>query len=715
MLTFVWGLGGMMKSKLLLLPALLLALSSCTGEAGSSDEAKRTSLALDEPADPPWNVVVVLTDDQRWDTLWAMPILEQRVAAEGVLFANTYASTPLCCPFRASFLSGGYLAQNTGVLANIEPNGGFGAFSDENGLAPVLSAGGYKTGMIGKYMNSFPYGDGYEPPGWDVFFAQDAFDVEGFMATEASAFLETYQADPFFLLLNTGNPHYPATPEPEDEELFNDYLYRDRGYGEADITDKPKWVAAGQSVHGPETASQEEEDEFHRNQLRSLQAVDRMIGMVLDKLEALALDQRTVFVFTSDNGYLWGEHGLFAKRWAYDESARVPLVVKMPGAPVRDEPKLAVSNLDVPATIFDLAGIEPPGDGVSLVPLLLDPDAAWRESLFMEHFGSNFPSQLNEVWNAIRTQDADGEWKYIENATGDKELYDLTNDPYELESQHGNTETAVMRAALSAEIAAKKGLAITTLTKKVTGKVGLSFNFLLKAWGGEGNYTWSIESGTLPAGLELDTDTGLISGVPCVAGDELVRVRVEDTKIARYTNEPQRFLHEFTLSIAAGTPVPCDDTGAAGAGGASGSGGGDAGGEAGADAGSGGEAAVAGAGGAGGAGSDGTTLAGAGGVSLEPARAGAGGVDGDPLPGDGGGSAEGGATDQEANAGQGGTDQASAEGGASSKEGSDASATDDGCSCRVPAGPGSNPSGWLLAMVAAVGWSARRRRGSKRA
>jgi Sulfatase/Glucodextranase, domain B/Bacterial Ig-like domain (group 2) len=115
------------------------------------------------------NFIVILTDDQRWDTLWAMPIVQEKLMARGVTFTNAFVTTPLCCPFRTSFLSGGFYAHNTGVLTNALPNGGVSRFHDEETIATILQGAGYKTALMGKYMNGYLKIAPYIPPGWTKF------------------------------------------------------------------------------------------------------------------------------------------------------------------------------------------------------------------------------------------------------------------------------------------------------------------------------------------------------------------------------------------------------------------------------------------------------------------------------------------------------------------------------------------------------------------
>jgi len=542
--------------------ALGLGLQACGGADHGADGEENVSVrrapaaAAAAPDGQPWNFVVLLTDDQRWDTVSVMPILQERMIAEGVNFTNAYVSVPLCCPDRASILSGGFLAQNTGVLTNLPPNGGFQVFSDTDSMAVRLQEIGYRTGLVGKYMNGYDYASNYVAPGWDMFYAKDALRIEEFMLTQAFSFIENYKNEPFFLYLAPANPHFPATPMPQDRNLFSDFVYRERGFGETDLADKPSWVRFTQADHGPDATSAAGEDEFHRNQMRSLQAVDRVLGQLLDKLEAEGVLDHTIFFFTSDNGYMWGEHGLWAKRWPYEESARVPFVVRVPGLAPREEAALTATNLDIPSTIWSLVGIDRGNDGLNLMPLLGDTTTTWPTTLFIEHFGSGFPSQGNEVWAALRTTGGDGDWKYVEYATGEKELYDLASDPFELESKHNDPTCATIRTQFAGQLAGQKGLAVTSLARTVTAKVGTAFNHQLVAWGGDGSYTWSVISGSLPPGLSLDASTGAITGTPTSSGSYTFRVQVEDTKLAKYLNRGQRFVHEIVATVAPGAPPP---------------------------------------------------------------------------------------------------------------------------------------------------------------
>ena len=222
------------------------------------------------------NFVLVITDDQRWDTLWAMPIVMDKLSQGGVTFTNAFVTSPICCPSRASLLSGGFYAHNTSVLDNIRPNGGAAKFNDADTLATSLQSVGYKTGHIGmKYLNEYARIAPYIPPGWTRFinFNRPAVGQEwtdytvakgsstwnepsngellqvsqymtDFLKDEALKFIDDYADSPFFLYFSPMAPHYPAIPAQEDANLFSDYVYRDRAYGETDVSDKPPILQA---------------------------------------------------------------------------------------------------------------------------------------------------------------------------------------------------------------------------------------------------------------------------------------------------------------------------------------------------------------------------------------------------------------------------------------------------------------------------------------
>jgi N-acetylglucosamine-6-sulfatase len=514
-----------------------------------------------EESKPPYNFVVFKTDDQRWDTLWAMPILKEKLMKEGVTFTNAFVSAPICCPERASFLSGGFYAKNTGVLTNELPNGTVERFEEPETLPVLLQRRGYQTALIGKYMHGYPLQAPAIPPGWTQFIHRitqnwyvkggsgpdrpskgeirevDQYPMD-YLRDSAVDFIRAADDQPFFLYLTPNIPHPPARPQEQDKNLFSDYQYRGRAYGEEDLKDKPAYLREKSKSY-----NSEKEDEFHRNQLRSLQSVDRAVGELVDELKRLKIWERTVFIFMSDNGYLWGEHGLSRKLLPYEESIRVPLIIAMPGTAAREDAHTVVANLDVPALILELAGISRPSDGLSLAPLLKDPASKFRPGNFLLE---GFHRKISKGWTGLRGP----RYKYIEHTSGEKELYDLEADPYEMENQSDNPAYAETAAALTKELQPLKGLTLIGKREQLPqGVRGKPFSFQNQAWGGKLPYRWQIVQGKLPQGLQLDPVTGEFRGTPEKIEAQRFMLQVQDASVSPYHGKPQTFLKEHVLEI----------------------------------------------------------------------------------------------------------------------------------------------------------------------
>jgi N-acetylglucosamine-6-sulfatase len=397
------------------------------------------------------NIVFIVTDDQRWDTLWSMPTVAKELAGRGVTFTNGFVSNPLCCPSRASILTGQY-SHSTGVYTNKGRSsfGGFAAFDDRSTIATWLQDSGYRTGLFGKYINGYP--GVYVPPGWDRWFATyDRKGYYGYRATTEDGIETTYgngaadygtsvigqkaadfirsapRGHPFLAYVAPHAPHNPATPGPGDETAFLDLSpWRSPAYDEADVGDKPRYIQKRSRIDAPDEAAI---DAFRIDQYRSLLAVDRAVANILDALEDTDRLSQTLIVFTSDNGILWGEHRWERKSVPYEESIRVPFVVRYDPlvGTARTDARLVV-NIDMAPTAADLAGVNAPGaDGDSLVPLLGTASGPWRRDFLIEHMaegrGSGPPTYCG-----VRS-----EWAtYVYYETGEEELYDLRRDPDQL-------------------------------------------------------------------------------------------------------------------------------------------------------------------------------------------------------------------------------------------------------------------------------------------
>jgi N-acetylglucosamine-6-sulfatase len=406
--------------------------------------------AVAQPEEPP-SVVFIITDDQRWDTLGVMPTVQSELVARGVTFTNAFVVNALCCPSRASILTGRY-SHSTGVYANRGTHGGFHVFDDSSTIATWLQARGYRTGLIGKYLNR--YDGAYIPPGWDrwvAFSGKTAYfgyklNVDGTLVPFGDA-TDEYSTDvlgraaadfirsasgPLFLHFSPFAPHSlpgngrQTRPAPRHEGAFAGIEpWRPPSYNERDISDKPPWLQR----FAPLPLTPEEQaagDAYRRSQLESLLAVDDAVEEILAALTETGRLENTMIVFTSDNGLGWGEHRWFTKTVPYEESIRVPLVLRYDPltAVARSDARIAL-NIDFAPTAAEIAGVDAPGaDGHSLLPLLSPPPITWRRDFLVEHIGFRDPAPTYcAVRNAART--------YVQYRSGFEELYDLSADAYQ--------------------------------------------------------------------------------------------------------------------------------------------------------------------------------------------------------------------------------------------------------------------------------------------
>ena len=368
-----------------------------------------------------------------------------------------------------------------------------------------------------------------------------------FLRDMAVTLIREEDSAPFFIYFAPLAPHTPAVPAPEDTALFPTYVYRGRGYQEADLSDKRYLRDDAAQYRTART------DFIARRQLRSLQAVDRAVGAMVQALKAVGKLRQTLLIFMSDNGYLWGEHWQTGKSLPYEESIRVPLVVVMPGLHPREDPHPIVANLDVPTTIFEAAGMpRTDTDGRSLFPLLRDPHRAWRTEFLIEHYaqdpkvrGPLDPSvPLHSVWAGLWA----GRYKYVEWESGHKMLFDLPLDSYELQNESDNPAYQDIVQHLARRLEALKGLALLS-AEPPRGKVGQVFAWSLAAWGGTPPYAWGVAQGSLPPGVTLESGTGHIVGTPAQRGTFPVWIQVRDASVSPYSGQPQAHTRPFTFVI----------------------------------------------------------------------------------------------------------------------------------------------------------------------
>lgn len=430
--------------------------------------------AAQERARP--NIVFILVDDLRWNAPACMghpfsktPNID-RLAKEGALFRNAFVTTPLCSPSRASFLTGRYVRAN-----GIKGNGNNNAASHELVTWPkLLKDAGYATAYMGKWHMG---NDDSPRPGidrWVSFKGQGAHvdpainvdgkeeKVKGYMSDlltdHAAEFVRRDHGKPFALYLAHKAVHGPFLPAERHKGLYADSAVErtpgcnDKMEGKPALTRKIE----NQKPPGPGTGPG---DELVRNQLRMMAAIDEGLGKILAALEETKKLDSTMVVFTSDNGYFWGEHGLGDKRAAYEEAIRIPFLVRYPPlAKAGSVVEGAVLNVDVAPTFLDLAGAKVPDNihGRSILPLLRGEAASWRASFVAEYFEEK---QFGRVpsWVCLRSD----RWKYIRypGLQGMDELYDLKADPAELRNLIADPAAQEMLAALKEELARlEKGL-----------------------------------------------------------------------------------------------------------------------------------------------------------------------------------------------------------------------------------------------------------------
>lgn len=425
------------------------------------------------PASRP-NLILIVADDLDADSIAFMPRLKTLLADQGQTYTNFFVTNPICCPSRASILLGRY-PHNHQVLTNQPPRGGFPRFRDlgheRSTIATWLKGAGYRTAFFGKYLNGYPDENrAYVPPGWDEWgaltsgryfsyqinengriarYRNGPEDYEtDVLARKATTFIRhTADRQPFFIFLAPSAPHdSPAirapVAAPRHERLFENMTApRTPSYNEADVSDKPPWVRE-LPLLSPLDMSQI--DEVYRARLRSLQAVDEMLTRLVVALTETGELERTYIFFTSDNGYHLGQHRLHkGKNLPYEEDIRVPLIVRGPGVlPGRVVEHFAL-NIDLAPTLAELAGVSPPNvvDGRSLAALLTGHQPAtedWRQAFLVESWEQP-PKEIPD-YQALRTR----ELLYVEYSTGERELYNLRTDPWELESLHAATDPALL-------------------------------------------------------------------------------------------------------------------------------------------------------------------------------------------------------------------------------------------------------------------------------
>ncbi|NJL51826.1 MAG: sulfatase [Hydrococcus sp. SU_1_0] len=361
----------------------------------------------------------------------------------------------------------GQYAHNTGVYTNRKEDGSF-IYLYRHGLeksttATWLKEKGYRNGYIGKYFNGYPRQapKNYVPPGWDLWASpinDSGYVGYNYTLNENGKFVEygdrpeDYNADvytkkaqqfinqaaqdkqPFFLYISYFAPHQPAIPAPRHSKLFSKAIApRTPAFNEADVEDKPSYIRKLPLLTPQETA---QIDRLYQKRLRSLQAVDEGLESLVNTLKANGQLDHTYIIFTSDNGFHLGQHRLPPqKETAYEEDIHLPLYVRGPNVPGGKIVDQIASNVDLAPTFAELAGVKPPNfiDGRSLVSLFRrhsPVSRGWRQVLLLQHRLNLKVVPLIPNYKGLRTAHC----TYVQYQNGEKELYDLRQDPHQLQN-----------------------------------------------------------------------------------------------------------------------------------------------------------------------------------------------------------------------------------------------------------------------------------------
>lgn len=433
------------------------------------------------------NIVFILTDDQTMESYTKMTYLNSQT--DWIKFDKAFVNNGLCCPSRATILSGQF-DTHTGVGNNAQ-----GKNLREAETLPVwLQRAGYQTGMFGKYLNQYPFGRGlYKPAGWSEWqvaynagpkwgiYSQYNYKINNngrsevhyntaadYMPTVISNKMVTFIRNkaaahqPFFAMYTPTATHGPWTPSPTRKGTMST----------APLAAKPNfnYVAANQPAYlKAQTAlSQSTMNSHRRKEFEAALSVDDTINKIDTALKNAGVYNNTIVIFMTDNGYSHGSHKWERKRCEFNECMLTPMLIRYPGLAAKTDTTHLVSNVDMAATISELAGTTPaiPQDGMSFAPFILGQTVtSWRDSLLLHWPGGDMegragkPDSMPQFWGVISTTADGGFWKYIELDTGEKELYNELVDPYEMTNLAGDPAYADKQAELLAKLNALKAQA----------------------------------------------------------------------------------------------------------------------------------------------------------------------------------------------------------------------------------------------------------------
>jgi arylsulfatase A-like enzyme len=415
------------------------------------------------------NIIFILTDDYASNLVDFMPNLKA-MQREGVTFSNYYVSNSLCCPSRSSIFTG-MLPHNNGVRTNTKPDGGYEVYMEQGdaqlSFCVALQKTGYKTAMMGKFLNGYLPRKHQPLPGWSDWFVSGAgyrnfdYDINSngqilqfghapedyltdVLSAHTDSLIRAWKDHPFFIEIATFTPHGPFIPAPRHQELFNDAKApRTPAFNKQADSTAPDWLRKLQPLGSKQI---DRIDNIFRNRLRCIMSIDEMLGNIRKILNETGVSNNTYIFFSSDNGYHLGDYSMLqGKQTPFDIDIRVPLIACGPNVAKGSLQQNIVSNIDLAPTFSGLAGGQLTGeaDGRDIQHLLREQNTEkinWRNLAIIEH------RRVNNDRNDPDLQEAeDGRLPsytalrfhnllYVEYETGEISCYDAQNDPYELKN-----------------------------------------------------------------------------------------------------------------------------------------------------------------------------------------------------------------------------------------------------------------------------------------
>lgn len=473
---------------------ILLAVSAAANFGASSSAQLGASAAMVAAPNERPNIILITTDDQAASDMAWMPKTRAAMGGFGASFSDAISPHPLCCPARAEILTGQY-AHNNGVYANRGIYGGYPALEDpDNTIATWLQNAGYRTAFTGKFLNEYDWATHGRPAGWDMWDPTIVGTYDYYNYTQANdgspqTYDDTYITDyvaqksrrmisrwadgpePFFLWASYVAPHNvcdseidglrcgtPPLSEPEYATAYagtRNPAEAKPSFNEKKVKDKPKLIRK-QSIKDPGDLNA-----LFLSRIRALASVDDAVADTVAALgEAGELDN-TVIIFTSDNGWLMGEHRFRGKRVHYEESVRVPLYLRGPGVPVGVSIRRSASILDIAPTLVGLAGAQAGRlmDGASLFGQLTQPAESDRQTRLVQ--AGNLTNEVGATfWDYRGVREK--RYSYVRWASGFIELYDRKRDPYQLHNVAEDDRYKSIRKQLRKRLAVLRPCAGTT-------------------------------------------------------------------------------------------------------------------------------------------------------------------------------------------------------------------------------------------------------------